>query len=224
MIKRRRVVLARALPALTALTAACVTRDTAHLDPSAPGNDSGSGSGSDPGPGPTPMLTLLEVRAGVPYTGSHSAPMVTGAERVIFDPAGSFGGSGVAVHDNIIRDVSEPALDLLMAFQTPDGFAVVRHDLPVTPEVPSLALTQFAQRPATTPGGCACTVAKVLGGLPGFPGFDGLMMPDRFFVRFAALLGVRETVYRPTDWPTLHAGRAAWSMRSVIGALDAASD
>jgi len=219
MIKRRRVVLARALPALTALTATCVTRGAAQLDPSAP--DSGSDLGPDPGP--TPMLTLLTVRAEVPDTGNHSAMMVTGAERVIFDPAGSFGGTGVAVHDDIISDVSEPALDLLLAFQTPDGFVVVRHDLPVTPKVPSLALTQFAQRPATTSGGCAYGIAEVLGGLPGFPGFDGLMMPDRVIVRFAALPGVRETVYRPADWPALHAGRAAWSMRNVIGACDAAS-
>ena len=70
-----------------------------------------------------PTLTLFTVISKASGSGAHSALMVNGSQRLIFDPAGTFHHPNLPERHDVIYGMTDPAVDFpLPLLSIPDFF------------------------------------------------------------------------------------------------------
>ena len=147
-----------------------------------------------------PSLTLFTQDGGPDGAGVHTALMISGSERVILDPAGSFGGPGIAVVADMIVNVTPEVLTLYQAYEARAGYELVAQTVTVTPEVAERALARAHAQPDLAPGSCTRTIAGLIDSLPGFDGLQGTLFPDMLRQRFGRLPGVTQVIWQEDDF------------------------
>lgn len=143
-----------------------------------------------------PALTLFTVRNVETGNGAHSALMISGSQRILFDPAGTFGHPRIARYNHTHFGITPEIERLFISYHARETFYVVIQTL----EVPT-ATAEAALRIAATHGPvpqalCTRATAGVLRQLPGFEGITPTLLPDRLERQFARLPGVRIGEYR----------------------------
>ena len=81
---------------IACLLAATLTGCAGSNRPQADQSQIVSRSYSDPGPSTLTLYTMINTRTG---SGAHTSLMISGSERVIFDPAGSFRADVVPIKE-----------------------------------------------------------------------------------------------------------------------------
>lgn len=87
-----------------------------------------------------PSLTLMTMVNNRTGSGGHSALMVNGSQRVIFDPAGSFRDARMAERGDVLYGVTPAWLQAYKSAHARSTFHVVSQEIPVSPEVAERAL------------------------------------------------------------------------------------
>lgn len=153
-----------------------------------------------PGPDTLTVITMINNRTG---RGGHSALMINGSQRVIFDPAGSFENERVPEREDVLYGVTPAVLAGYKSAHARSTYHVVTQTVEVTPEQAATAL-----RLATTNGPvprmfCADATTGLLAQVPGFQDIERTYYPDQLMKQFAQRPGVVEERYYEDDEGTI---------------------
>lgn len=145
-------------------------------------------------PGPPASLTVItsiNTRSGA---GAHSALLINGSQRVLYDPAGSWElGDGFAPERNDLHyGMTQPVLDSYLTYQSSTVFQVVAQTIEVPLAVADQAIAASIKEGSTNKAFCSNSVSNILGQLPGFSSVRTVYFPKALMREIAKLPGVTE--------------------------------
>ena len=139
--------------------------------------------------GPT-RLTLFTMISNSSGSGRHSALMVNGSQRVIFDPAGTFKHEKVAEQNDVIYGITPQIEDGYTRYHARETFHVLVQRIDVSPAVAEMALREIRAYGAVPAGKCALATSTVLSRVPGFTHIQTGWWPSKLSDQFAKIPGV----------------------------------
>ncbi len=138
-----------------------------------------------------PRLTLFTMMNNATGAGAHTSLMINGAQRVIWDPAGSFGHKTIPERNDLVYGVTPAVADIYTRFHARKTYHVKIQELDVSPEVAERAMRLAADHGPVPQAQCARSTSSILAQL--FPGRIGrTWRPRSLAAEFGALPGVRE--------------------------------
>jgi hypothetical protein len=140
-------------------------------------------------------ITLITSINGRSNSGAHSALVINGSERVLYDPAGSWAlMDGMAPErDDMHFGMFPAALDNYIAFQSNGIFYATEQTIVVPLAVADQAIAAAKAQGSTPKALCGNSVSTVLSKLPGFESLSVAYLPKAISREFAKLPGVVET-------------------------------
>ena len=144
--------------------------------------------------GPPSSITLITSINGRSGTGAHSALVINGSQRVLYDPAGSWElAGGLAPERNDLHfGMTPPVLQSYLNFQDEGIFHVVSQTVDVPQAVADQAIAAAEKQGAAPKAYCSSYVSAVLRQLPGFEGVPETFFPKALSRGFAKVPGVTE--------------------------------
>lgn len=146
----------------------------------------------------TPTVTLITSINTRNNSGAHSALLIDGEQRLLFDPAGNWHNPGIPERNDVLFGMTPPFLDAYIAFQSAGIFEVRTQTIDVTPAIAqqlSLAVQSYG---AVAPAFCSRSISEILGATPGFTSIERTFFPINTMEQFAQLPGVREATITGT--------------------------
>lgn len=141
-----------------------------------------------------PSVTLITVISNRNNSGAHTALLVNGSQRVIFDPAGTFKHPHLPERNDVVYGITPAALDFYIDYHARETFHVVSQEVPVTPDVAEAALAAVQNYGAVPKAFCSSATANVLRATPGFQDAPNGFSPKALMQVVATKPGVKETV------------------------------
>ena len=139
-----------------------------------------------------PTVTLVTMISNTNGSGGHSALIIDGTQRLLFDPAGSWHHPLVPERNDVLYGMGEPFMGFYMDYHARETYHVVLQEIDVTPEV-AAQLSQAVQSYGAVPQAqCSLSISRVLSRTPGFESIGTSWFPARTMDRFGRLPGVRE--------------------------------
>lgn len=148
--------------------------------------------------GPT-TLTLFTVIANGSGAGAHSALMVNGSQRVLFDPAGSWHHPNLPERNDVHYGITDIAVDFYIDYHSRVTYHTVVQEIVVSAEVAELALRAVQEFGAVPKAMCTNSVSQILRTLPGFESLPQTLFPRTLSAAFAELPGVSEEKFYDDD-------------------------
>lgn len=140
------------------------------------------------GPPRLTLFTMLNNRTGA---GAHTSLMVNAAQRVAFDPAGSFRHDTIPERNDVLYGITPQVADVYTRYHARKTFHVKIQTLDVPPELAQRALAAVQSYGPVPQAQCARATSSVLATL--FPGgVSPTWSPKRLAEEFGALPGVTE--------------------------------
>ncbi len=202
---------------IACLLAATVAGCTGSQRPQADQAEVVARSYSDPGPSTLTLYTMINTRTG---SGAHTSLMISGSERVIFDPAGSFRADVVPIRDDVLYGITPAVERAYRSSHARETHYARIQTIEVSPQQAEIAL-QLAKQSGPVPGAyCANSTARILQQVPGFEEIDVTFYPVKLSDQFGQIPGVTTTEYRENDDADLQKGLAANNAR--LNQLDTA--
>lgn len=153
-----------------------------------------------PGPSTITVLTMVSNRDG---SGGHSALLINGSQRVIFDPAGSFVNDRVPEQEDVLYGVSPAVLAGYKSAHARSTFHVVSQTIEVTPEQAEIALQLARQNGAVPRAFCTSANTALLRQVPGFEDVRSTFFPTNLMEQISQRPGVVEEKYFEDDEGTI---------------------
>ena len=131
-----------------------------------------------------PSITLFTV-IGIPRgEGGHSALMINGSQRVIYDPAGSWQHPHIPERGDVLYGITDNFKNFYIDYHARETYWVAEDTIRVPLEVADFAIRRAEQNGPGAKSFCARESARVLSGVPGFEtvpqGFSPLRLRDWF--------------------------------------------
>lgn len=140
-------------------------------------------------PGP-PSLTLVTVINNRTGAGGHSSLVVSGSQRVIFDPAGSFRPDWATEYGDVLYGMNESYYRAYKSAHARNSHHVVTQEFTVSPDTAERAL-QLVKARGTVPGAyCANATSSILKQLPEFEDVRVTFYPVALMEQLASKPGV----------------------------------
>jgi len=141
-----------------------------------------------PGPATVTLITSINTRNN---SGAHSALLIGGAQRLLFDPAGSWHNPGIPERHDVLFGMSPGYMDLYIAFQSNGVFEVRTQTVEVSAAVAAELSRAVQAYGPVAPAFCNRAVTDVLRQTPGFESIQANFFPLNTMEQFAQLPGVR---------------------------------
>lgn len=148
--------------------------------------------------GPT-KLTLFTVISNRTGSGAHAALMINGHERVLFDPAGTWGHPRIPERHDVHYGITPGVLDFYVDYHARITYRVIRQEIVVSPEVAELAIRLVEQNGAVPKAHCAKSVSAILRRLPGFEDAPDKWNPKALSTYFGTKPGVTQEIIYDDD-------------------------
>ena len=148
------------------------------------------------GPPEIALLTMVNNRSG---EGAHSALLINGSQRVIFDPAGTVQHELLIERDDVLFGMTPSMVDFYVRAHSRITHHVVIQKIPVTAEVAEQALQLALNNGPVSSAFCANSTSQLLAQLPGFETISTTMFPRTLMEQFAVLPDVATSTVRETD-------------------------
>ena len=142
------------------------------------------------GPPSVTLITSINTRNN---SGAHSALLIDGATRLLFDPAGPWHNPGIPERNDVLHGMSPAYLDAYLAFQSNGVFEVRMQTVEVTPEIAAQLQQAVTNYGAVSSAYCARSITEILSQTPGFESVSPQWYPMRAADQFAQIPGVSET-------------------------------
>lgn len=165
------------------------------------------------------LVTVINERTG---NGAHTALVVDGSQRVVFDPAGTFNepvnnprfdegdrSRAVVERGDVLYGMTDRILAAYVDYHTRTGFRTVEQTVRVPAGAAERALALVQSHGPASKATCARSTSRLLGGVPGFGGFPVSWYPLDAMEAFGAYPGVETVVHRDGDPADNGAKRAA---------------
>lgn len=138
-----------------------------------------------------PMLTVYTVISNRDGRGGHSALMVSGSQRVLFDPAGSWYHPQAPERGDVFYGMVPGLVAFYEDYHARPTHHVVIQEVPVPPEVAERALRLVEAHGTASHATCARAISGILREL-GFSSVGRTWFPEAMMEDVASLPGVRE--------------------------------
>ena len=138
--------------------------------------------------GEAPSLTLFTVVGTTTGAGGHSALMIDGRERVIFDPAGTWNHPWAPERNDVHYCINEQMRKFYIDYHARETWYVRAQKIPITLEQADALIARAQNNGAVSKMMCADNVAQVLRDV----GYDvpGTLSPLKLMRAFGELPGV----------------------------------
>lgn len=146
-----------------------------------------------------PSITLFTMVNNRSKAGAHSAIMINGSQRVIFDPAGSWWHRTAPERNDVIYGITPRMLDFYIDYHARVTYHVVAQTVQVPPEVAEQAIRLVQGYGAVPKAMCARSTSDVLHQLPGFESIPHTLRPKAVMNAFSKLPGVTTREYYDDD-------------------------
>lgn len=144
-------------------------------------------------------ITLFTVLNNTSNAGEHSALMINGSQRVMFDPAGTWRHPRLPERNDVHFGMSPRMVDFYIDYHARENFRVVEQTIQVSPEVAEIALQRVMAYGPVPKAQCTRATSSVLRGTPGFESMPSTLGPKKLMRAFGQLPGVTERVIRDSD-------------------------
>lgn len=157
-----------------------------------------------------PRLTVLTMLNNATDAGEHTALMINGPQRVIFDPAGSFNKAGhLPERNDVLYGITPQVADVYTRYHARETFRVRVQQLDVSPELAARAMA-LAEASGPVPNAqCSLATSRILAEL--FPGqIRPSWFPRKTADAFGAFPGVTDDTLYEYDSDDNSRVLAAW--------------
>ena len=149
------------------------------------------------GPPEIRLYTVVSTRNG---SGGHSGLLIsTPAERILFDPAGTFGLPFTPERNDVHFGMTENAVRVYIDYHARETFDVVEQRMQVTPEQAYAAARLVKEYGAVPKAQCSLAITKILRQVPGFDSIPVSYFPMSTSKRFGGLPRVSTRVISDDD-------------------------
>ncbi len=147
-----------------------------------------------PPPATITLITSINNRSG---EGVHSGLLISGTERVLFDPAGSWelNKPWAPERADLIYGMNDSVLASYLNYQSGEKFRAVMQTVVVPIEVADAAIAAAIEEGAVGKAFCANSIAGILNDLPGMQDVGSTMFPKALARDFAKVPGVTEVIH-----------------------------
>ncbi|GFE64842.1 hypothetical protein KIN_19160 [Litoreibacter roseus] len=150
----------------------------------------------DPGPATLTLITVVNNRSG---SGAHSALLINGSQRVVWDPAGTWWNPAAPERNDLHYGMTDQMVDIYIDYHTRETYRTVVQEIKVSRAVADQAIREASAYGAVPKAYCAVSTADILNGLPGFGSIPTSYFPNSMMDAFAKLPGVKTRVFRDDD-------------------------
>lgn len=150
------------------------------------------------GPAEVTLVTVINNRTGA---GDHSALILSGSQRVVFDPAGSFELAAAPRRGDVLYGISPAVEAIYKGYHARDTHHLRVQTLSVSREAADAAIATAEGFAPAGPGFCAVRTGAVLRNLPGLEGLPGSFFPRRLADALAERTGVEGSLVFVDDIP-----------------------
>ena len=142
----------------------------------------------DPGPTALTLFTMINRRS---QAGAHSTLMISGSQRIIFDPAGSVRPDAIATRHDVLFGITPYIAEFYARAHARRSFYAVIQYHQVSPEVAEKALRLALAEPAAAQAYCTIKTSGLLRQLPGFESINVTWYPDKLADQFGTFPGTQ---------------------------------
>lgn len=139
-----------------------------------------------------PTLTVYTMISNRDGRGGHSALMVSGSQRVLFDPAGSWFHPSAPERGDVFYGMTPWHVNFYEDYHARPTYHVVKHELAVSPEMAERALALVQANGTAPKATCARNVSRILREL-GFTDVGRTWYPEVMMRDVARIPGIRES-------------------------------
>lgn len=150
----------------------------------------------DPGPAKLTLFTMVSNRAG---SGAHTSLMINASQRVIFDPAGSFGHPSIPERNDVVFGITPHIADVYTRYHARETYHVVVQELEVSAEVAEAVMQRAMAYGAVSKAHCTNSTSSILSGVPGFEDIRVSYFPNKLSEQFGKIPGVTQQVLYEYD-------------------------
>ena len=149
--------------------------------------------------GPPNYITLYTVVNKRTGSGAHSAILVNGSERLIFDPAGTWYHPRLPERNDVHFGMNDKAMAFYIDYHTRITYDTIEQKIYVSPEVAELVLARVKAYGAVPKAMCTQATSSILRGVPGFESLPQTFYPKKLSAAFGKLPGVTTRVITDND-------------------------
>ncbi|WP_346763679.1 hypothetical protein [Rhodobacter sp. SY28-1] len=142
------------------------------------------------------LYTVVNTRTG---SGAHSAILVNGSERVIFDPAGTWYHPKLPERNDVHFGMTDKAVAFYLDYHTRITYNTIEQTIYVSPEVAELVMQRVKAYGAVPKAMCTQATSSILRGVPGFESLPQTFYPKKLSDAFGRLPGVSTRVITDDD-------------------------
>jgi hypothetical protein len=140
--------------------------------------------------GPPTYITLYTVINNNSGSGAHSAILVNGSERLIFDPAGTWHHPRLPERNDVHFGMNDKMVAFYIDYHARETYRVIEQKVFVSPEIAELALRRVKDYGAVPKAMCTNATSSIRGGVPGFESLPATWYPKKLSDAFGTLPGV----------------------------------
>lgn len=146
-----------------------------------------------------PSITLFTV-IGIPRgEGGHSAVMINGSQRVIYDPAGSWEHPRIPERHDVLYGITDNFKRFYIDYHARETYWVAEDTVPVSREIADAAIRAVEAQGASPKSFCAVNTGGALRNVPGFEGAPTGFSPLKLREWFLTLPGVSSKRHQDGD-------------------------
>ncbi len=150
------------------------------------------------GPPELRLLTMINNESG---GGAHTAMVVNGSQRVLWDPAGSFRNERIVERGDVVFGATPQVVDTFTRFHARKTHHVVVQTLPVTAETAEAILQRMLVAGNQRPANCSRSTSDILRSVPQFAQITQTWFPVNLMEQWAKIPGVTTQKFYETDDP-----------------------
>lgn len=149
-------------------------------------------------PGPS-YLTLVTMKNTGSDNGAHTGLIINASQRVLWDPAGTFGHSSIPERNDVHFGITPEIEQYYISYHSRITYYTVLQRIEVPAETAEMALQLAIANGPTPKAACTTHTSRMLRQLPGFESIRQSLFPNNLSDQFGQLPGVVESEYREND-------------------------
>lgn len=134
------------------------------------------------------LITMINNRTGA---GGHSALLIDGAQRVLFDPAGSWHHPQAPERNDVLYGMNPTLLDYYYDYHARETYHVLVQEIAVSPDIAAFLTREVESYGPVPQAQCALSISTILSRTPGFEAINRGWFPTDASDRMATIPGVQ---------------------------------
>ena len=163
--------------------------------------------------GQPPAVRLFTMKTTDGDSGAHTGLLINASQRVIFDPAGTFGHPTIPERNDVLFGITKGVEEFYISYHARITFYVVAQRLQISAEGAERILARALQAGPVPQALCARETSRVLQAAPELEWLPPTFFPDTLSRAFARAPGVETEVFRETDPDNKDVATAQYDMQ-----------